>query len=305
MFLADAFDKFIEDDCEGRIKPREVYRYREIQHSWRLDMPSMQPDDVRPKHVIDWRHRLIIGRVHTPGRRAFSDKPRVRPQVQRYVRCFINAVRWFAQEEICSYETYYRLTLIRGLRKGEHGVKESKPQEAVDRSVVMETLKHIRNESARDMIMLMLHTGMRPSEVVDLWEKDIYKSGDVWVWRLHDFKTDNVVGTLEYRFGPEGQEIIKRQASKKRLEKGPLFRNDRGQPWSRESFSGMVLRKCRKHGIPLWTPKQLRKRFSTDVAAKYGLMGEAAIIGHTPKVAAKAYAARNVQLAEEIARNMG
>ena len=307
MLVTDALQRYIEDDCEGQITPREVYRFVEIKHSWELDMPELDADDVAPSHLIHWRELLSVGRYHTPCKKRMSGKPRRRKQVERYCRCFIKSFRWMATQDIVQPDTVARLEYIRSLRKHEHGTLEPLPQIPVDEEVVMNTVSVMKNESARDLIVLMLRSGMRPSEAVEMYAEDIRKDiyPDIWVYIMDEHKTDRFIDTQTYYFGPTCQEIITRQESKKRLEKGPLFRNDRGRGWTPNSLQKMITRKAKQAGMPHWSPKQLRKTWSTKVAATNGLVGEAAVIGHTSEIARRSYVARDNELACKIAKELG
>jgi integrase len=117
--------------------------------------------------------------------------------------------RWAVENELVPPSVYQGLAAVRGLQRGRADARETEPVKPVARSVVEETLRHLRSTVA-DMCRLQLETGMRPGELVIIRACDIDMSGAVWLYRPGRHKTEHHGHARTVPIGPKGQAIVRR-----------------------------------------------------------------------------------------------
>jgi integrase len=154
------------------------------------------------------------------------------------------------------------------------------------------------------MVIVLLGTGMRPSEVLEIRPGDIDRSGEVWIYRPGRHKTIGkgkrraipivgetraaltpflLRGTDEYCFSPvESYQWHQDQRAAKRTTPDSCgnrpgtnrAKNPRWQPgekFRRDSYRNAIIRAAKKAGVPHWTPYQLRHTNLTHVRAALGI----------------------------------
>ena len=249
-----------------------------------------------------WWKRLGSGGWKLPsGRRAVPYK---RSVVERYMLHLKKVARWLVQKNWIDVSCYHRLQLFSVPRAGAFGIRESEHRVPVDMDFAHGVLRHIRNDTFRDIMELIYISGMRPKEACDLHVTHLNTSryDGVWTYWPHAHKNSHRNKNRVIFFGPRCQEILNRHLSKRRLEDGPVFRNDWGQPMKPRTMQTRIRYWCKKLDIPAWCQYQLRHNAGTDIAHEEGLLAAAAILGNTPEVARMHYCERDFKLAAEIAR---
>ena len=78
-----------------------------------------------------------------------------------------------------------------------------------------------------------------------------------------------------------------------------------GQRYTRHSYRTAVQRACRRAGIPVWSPRQLRHTRATLIRRAYGLEAARAVLGHADTRITEIYAERDLGLAMRIMREIG
>jgi integrase len=78
-----------------------------------------------------------------------------------------------------------------------------------------------------------------------------------------------------------------------------------GQSYTRHSYRVAVQRACRRAGIPVWSPRQLRHTRATLIRQAYGLEAAKAVLGHTDTKITEIYAERDLGLAARVMREIG
>lgn len=132
-------------------------------------------------------------------------KNQVNHMIGRVKRIF----RFAEQTRLIPKGTWEHLRTLRPLRKGE--VRETTKRRPVEEETVNATLPHLSLMVA-SMVRVQLLTGMRPSELCGM-KADHFSEGPEgsWLYRLDDFKTDDIQGADEWQYvvlGPEAQRII-------------------------------------------------------------------------------------------------
>lgn len=240
---------------------------------------------------------------------------------RRYVKHLVDEVRlcfrWASEEELLPVEVWQSIRAKRNLRKGEGGVKESPKVRPVPRRVVEQTLPHLPPVIA-DMVRVQMMAGMRPGEVCAMRPADIdrkwLKVGRKWIWlyRMDEHKTDWRGGLRWVPIGPEAQKVLApylerdpeeycfspRESMQAFRQKQRASRRSKVQPsqtsrakaqtkrrpgvrYRSEAYARRVAMVCEAHGIPHWSPNQLRHLVGTEVETEYGREDARCVLGHT------------------------
>ena len=248
------------------------------------------------------------------------------------------AMKWAASEELIPVTTYQALRTLAGLRRGRTEARESEPVKPVTDDVVKATLPHLLHH-IRAMVELMMHTGMRPSEVCAMTLNQIDRSSDVWKYRPAKHKTahhgkermiplgPNARGVLSAFLGgrvPEPNEPLfsPRRAREERYARLRENRKSEVQPsqssrkrphpkrqpaltYTPRVLAHAVRVAAKKAKVVHWHPYQIRHSYATKVRKQHGLEAAGAALGHTRMSATEVYAERDEQLAATVAAKIG
>lgn len=136
----------------------------------------------------------------------------VNQRVGRIKRLF----RWGASKQLLPIEVYQALSTLDGLQRGRSGARETEAVKPVPVAWVEATVPGMLPTVA-DMVMLQLHTGMRPGEMCVMRAIDIDMGGKVWIYRPGSDQGPAGQHKTAYRghgrvvpLGPRAQEIVKR-----------------------------------------------------------------------------------------------
>jgi integrase len=184
------------------------------------------------------------------------------------------------------------------------------------------------------MVQLQHLCGARPQEVVAIRPCEVRTDGDVWLYQPWGHKTAHLDRGKVIVLGPRAQEILgpwldrdlesycfvpaetsawhyqrlrRRKPSltpiqneaAKRLKLRP------GSKYTRHSYRTAVQRACRRAGIPVWSPRQLRHTRATLIRQAYGLEAAKAVLGHADTKITEIYAERDLGLAVRIMKEIG
>lgn len=252
----------------------------------------------------------------------------VNGRIRRIVRMF----RWAASMELVPASIWHALQSVSGLRRGELAqVKESARVVPVAWQEVEAVLAHLGRVVA-GMVQLQWFSGMRPGEVCRVRAIDIEQEGTVWVCRPSRHKTEHHGHACERLLGPKAQEVlapflqrdpqefvfspseseVERNLGKRARRAVPQWPSHTkryasepsgraGDCYSTESYRRAVQRACKKAGVAVWTPNQLRHARATEVRKRYGLEAAQVVLGHSAADVTQIYAARDMELARRVA----
>ena len=112
---------------------------------------------------------------------------------------------------------------------------------------------------------------------------------------------------LAYWLGPQTQAILEPMLADGYLFT-PTYRRKRCNlvhRWTKETYCRTVQAACRKAGLTMWTPRQLRKARATELQLLDGINEASADLGHTTiDTTARHYASRS-ELARKIQARRG
>lgn len=131
----------------------------------------------------------------------------------------------------------------------------------------------------RDLFLVVMWTGCRPSEACKVEAKDF--DAVAGTWTLHG-KTTGVTGKKRVVYLPE-EALSLCQALAKARPRGPLFLNAEGNPWNRHSYGHRVRRMRAKLGLGTEVVmSSLRHLFITDALVRgVPIASVAELAGHT------------------------
>jgi integrase len=194
------------------------------------------------------------------------------------------------------------------------------------------------------MVQLQLLTGCRPAEVCVLRPVDLDRREQrCWVFRPGSDQGPHGVHKTAHHgheriilLGPKAQEVVRpyldvepeaycfnparsevqrhalRRAGRKRAVRqgrkgGPPTRRRRRAPTGRydtHSYRRAIARACKKAGLPVWSPNQLRHTRATELR-RHGLDLAKTILGHTKVETTLIYAEKDLSAAMDLMAEIG
>ena len=257
----------------------------------------------------------------------------INKQVSRLTRMFT----WAAEKELVEPSVPLALKSLAGLKKGRCKARETNGVSCVEDVVVDRTLPQLPYVVA-DMVRLQRLTGARPGEICSLRPCDLDRSSDVWVYKPSEHKTEHFEKDRVIAIGPKAQRILRTYLSResgafcfspaeseqKRREKASAARrtplscgNRRGtnrrkspkrKPRDRyftDSYRRAIHRACEKLKIEKWAPNRLRHTSATEIRKRFGIEAAQVVCGHESADVTQIYAERDLNLAKNVAREVG
>jgi integrase len=267
-------------------------------------------------------------------RQAMIDAGRGRKLINRDVHRIRAMIRWGVEEQLLPVAVHEQLMRLRGLRKGRSAAKETPKVEPVPVKDVEAILPHLPPTVAA-MVQLQLLCGARPQEITTLCPCEITDLGNgVWYYHPYAHKMEHMDRDKVIVLGPKAQEVLRPwldrdpevycfapaeasawQLLRQRKNPGPasvavdpLKKRTKRMPgprYTRHSYRVAVQRACRRAGVPVWSPRQLRHLSASTIRAQYGLEASKAVLGHADTKVTEIYAQRDLDLAQQVMREVG
>jgi integrase len=216
----------------------------------------------------------------------------------------------------CQYPL--RFAGVDNLKAGRTKAREYKDVEPVDNETVDKTLPFLPPIVA-DMVRVQRYCGMRPQDIRHIRACDIDRTGDVWVYRPYTHKTEHHGKKLTKAIGFRAQAIltpyllekvdtpeaflfsprdtVRLQNIERRRNRKTFNKNGEVQPsqrdrsnldatrkarerYSSDSYNRAIARACKRAGMPVWTPNQLRHAAGTEATAHVSLEAAKEFLGH-------------------------
>lgn len=235
-----------------------------------------------------------------------------RDLVNRRVKIVRQAFKWAASRELVPASVWKSLNSLPGLARGRSQARETlgvAPVPDVDIEALLGHLDtfpdvHPRRTLAA-MIRLQLLTGMRPGEVVAMHTDDFDTSGDVWIYRPRNHKTQHRDKTRTIYLGPQAQGIIMTHVWPDPGARGLLFRSPRKARYTRNSYREAIARACWDAGVRIFVPSHLRHNYATMIRKELGLEASKIMLGHSRVETTQIYAEADEKKAMDVARQFG
>lgn len=246
--------------------------------------------------------------------------------------------KWGAAEEIVDANISLAVDRLAGLKRGRTKARETSPIRVVADAIIEKTLPELPDTVA-DMVRIQRLTSARPGEICSLAPGDIDRSGDVWIYRPVEFKTEHFEKDRFIAIGPRAQKLLekyladrqpatfcfspseseaKRRAEATRQRKTPQSCGNRrgtnraavpsrgaGDRYTTASYRRAIHRACEKLEIDKWSPNRLRHTASTEIRKRFGLEAARAVDGHSAATTTEIYAELDLTKAVEVMRALG
>lgn len=256
---------------------------------------------------------LVAIRTHLAKSLARTNINRLLPRIKRFWR-------WCCENEHVDPSLYSKLLCVRGLAKGQDGVRESKKVQPAAEASMFALLPYLSPVVAA-MAEIQYRCGMRPSDVCRMRTCDLDMSDDVWLYFPHRHKTEHLDITLIKAIPPTAQKILKPWLEnepycfppyRRRTPKVNARRKSRVRLHDR--YSAESYRKAFNHGftkatkadvaIPYFSPNMLRHAILTYVSEELGKQAAQRWGGHedikTTSIYVKARASELVAIAKQL-----
>ncbi len=305
--------------------------------------PTSEPDTIRQalKPVRELYGDTHVGDFGPLALKAVRQAMIDRGWCRSFINKQVNRVRkmfaWAASEERVPLAAHQSLTTVAGLRQGRTAAREKPPVGPVADEVVEKTLPHL-SPTVAAMVRLQRLTGMRPQEVILMRASDIERNDEgLWIYRPSRHKNEHRGKDRSIYLGarcqallspyleldPSGYLFSPRRAEEERRiglrarRKTPLTpsqfsrkpkaspKRAPGETYDRGSYRKSIRRACKKLGITVWFPHQLRHAAASEFRRRYGLEATQAVLGHSELGTTQIYAEVDRTAAERIMADIG
>ncbi len=208
--------------------------------------------------------------------------------------------KWGVGDGLIPVTTWQALQAVPPLKAGHTTAHDYMRREAVSDDLLEAVRPHLlltrgqRRDRHRDLFDLLLATGARPSELINLTMAGINTTGAIWIADLSDHKNAHRGLARKLYFGPKSQLILRRCPAT-----GPLF------PFGTDAFSNTVKAACLAAGIQPFVPYCLRHTKATELRDAISLESAQACLGHAQPSMTARYSSKMDRLASEAAAACG
>lgn len=224
--------------------------------------------------------------------------------------------RWAVARELVAPDRLLALQALEPLHPGQTKAVERPPVKAVTDEVFEATLRHLSPVLA-DLLRLARLTGSRPGEICRMTPQEIAMTGPVWIYKPPRHKNEWRGHDRQIAIGPRGQMILRRYLGDRPINAAIFSPRDgiksKGRRPSRivrnhydkDSVRRAVTRACADHGLPHWSPNQLRHARLEEVRDHFGLDAAQAVGGHKHARVTEIYAQAKQEKAVAVALQTG
>lgn len=217
----------------------------------------------------------------------------INKQVSRIRLIFRVGASW----EMVRPDVLASLETVPALTAGESSAPETEPRTAVS-DADLKAVREVLQERHRDVLDLLLMTGARPGELLNLTTGMIDRSDpEIWRASLAHHKTAKKGKTRTLFFVPAAQLVLM-----KYLKANP---DERIFPFQRQEYSETINRACRRAGVTPFTPHALRHTVATKLADEVGIEGAQRLLGHSGAAMTRHYSQAAEKQAIAAVRKLG
>jgi integrase len=160
------------------------------------------------------RKALVTGLWQTPDEQARRTAERrpigvTRSTVNHYFARIRLLFTWGVSEELIPVQVADALKSVAGLARGKSDARETEPVTPVSSVVIDDTLPWLP-PVVRDMIGVLLLTGMRCGELCIMRARDLDMTGSAWLYRPATHKNKHRGMNRAVAIGPRAQAIIRK-----------------------------------------------------------------------------------------------
>lgn len=188
------------------------------------------------------------------------------------------------------------LDSVPALIPGETTAAERAPRLAVPQASIDAVRLRLRQRN-RDILDLLLLTGARPGELLNLTPSEIDRSGDIWRADLRQHKNSHHGKARVLLFNATAQKILARYINGK--PKTRMF------PARGDTFADAIKSACKRAGVPAFVPHQLRHTVATRLADEMGVEAAQRLLGHAGRAMTEHYSRAAEKTATDAVRKLG
>ena len=266
-------------------------------------------------------------------RQAMIEARRSRKLINKDINSIRGMFGWAVENELLRVQVHQTLQRVKGLRKGRSEARETAGQ-ASSRSGISAILPQLSPQVAA-MVQIQHLCGSRPQEIISIRPCEITAGGDIWMYQPSSHKTQHFDRGKVIMIGPRAQAILepwldrdpesycsvpaevvashyRRNRSRKKddesldRKEAKSFKRPLGKRYTRHSYRIAIQRACRRAGIPVWSPQQLRHSRATAIRQIYGLEAAKSVLGHTDTKITEIYAdSGDIELATQVMKEIG
>ena len=199
VLISELADGFVEHIEAQNMHKDDVRHYKTVIGYLAELYGELSVNEFSPKKLKVVRNQMVkVGTIS-------------RPMINRYVSKIRSVFSWGVEEEIVNQSVVNALREVKELRRGEQGTFDNPPRKAVLQDVVERTLPFLP-PMLRAMVMVLLATAMRPSEVFRMTVGNIDRTREhekgLWYYVLESHKTEDYIGQKEIPLGKPEQEAL-------------------------------------------------------------------------------------------------
>jgi integrase len=306
------------------------------------DIPALE---FGPLALQSLRAAMVSGSWLSDGERAARQKSKrpiglARSTANKYINRIKLVFKWAASMELIPTSLPQSLSTVAGLRRGRTSARETKTVKPIASAVIDETLPHLP-PVVRDMVTILLLTGMRCGELCVMRSCDLEMSHDIWLFRPERHKGQWLGKERVIAIGPKCQDIIRRyfvadnmtaylfspaaqdeliQAARRAKRKTPLWPSHMARNVKKKKASGKrrpgnrfqvravnraIRAACKRAGVDRWHTHQLRHSASLAFTRELGLEAARAALGHASVDVSAMYAGQDIEIAKKVAERIG
>jgi integrase len=232
--LAPIIDNFL-DWCQNHRSPDTYRWYRDRLERFDQKYPDLRVADLRPYHIQRWIDDMDV----SSGTK------------RNYCRSVKRCLRWAKQQGYIDRNPVADMEMPRG----------GKREKVVSDAEWSTLLGCVSDRAFRDLLIVTWETGCRPQESLRVEGRHVDLANQRWVFPVTESKTD--IPRIVY-LTDTALAITKRLMLQHPT--GPLFRNRRGNPWTKDSVKCVFLniritlgREILEQGSP--KPKDRRRKY--------------------------------------------
>lgn len=205
-----------------------------------------------------------------------------RKHINRQV-CRARAIfKWAVGWELVPASVFEALRAVAALEPGETSARETEPRRAVAPAELQAVRAQLLDRH-RDVFDLLLLTGARRGELMNLRTREVDRTSPLWRAELEHHKTAKKGKSRTLYFNTKAQAILRRY-----LTDDP---DARILPVSRKTFSEVVGRACDRAGVKRFTAHTLRHCVATRITDELGIEWSQRLLGHSSAAMTAHYSA--------------
>jgi integrase len=212
--------------------------------------------------------------------------------------------RWAASRELIPATVPSALATVDALKRGRTAAHETDPVKPAPTGDIEAALPYMTQPVAA-MVRLQLWTGCRPGEIVLMRGRDLTAGPETWEYRPRRHKNTWRGSERVIVLGPHAVALVK--GFLRHDTSAPLFRPDRSRVgrYTVYTYRQNIERACKRAGVSVWSPLQLRHNAATEIRARFGLEAAAAVLGHSRLQVTTRYAELSIGRARDAMKEIG